>query len=84
MTDEVVVYDGRFWVNVEGILTKERRREVMKELENSDGLLLVDNCIWVRIDSPLPTKRQGRLLNSPWKNEDIEAQRKARQIPRLK
>ncbi|MDD5112069.1 MAG: hypothetical protein PHG85_05955 [Candidatus Altiarchaeota archaeon] len=84
MTNEVVVHDGHFWVNAEGILTKERRSEVVKDLVNSEALLLVDNCIWARIDRPLPTRRQSQLLSAQWKASDVETQKKDKQIPRLR
>ncbi|MFH1125761.1 MAG: hypothetical protein V1703_01430 [Candidatus Altiarchaeota archaeon] len=76
--NDLVVYDGHFWVNIDGILSQKRKTEIKADLEKTDRLMMVDGILWARIETPHPTKRQKTLYKAPWKVGDIEARAEAK------
>jgi len=81
---ELVVYDGHFWVNIDGILSEKRRQELGRDAENTDRLLAVNGELWARIESPHPTKKQKMLHKAGWRPEDIETSSSLKKIPGIK
>ena len=72
--EAVVVHDGHFWVNVNKEFTLERRRELVKDLDNAEkpeNLALVDDKLWARIETPHPTRRQKALFTADWRPEQL-------------
>jgi hypothetical protein len=82
--DELLVYDGHFWININGIVSRERREELKKDIDNTDSLLLVKDELWARIEQPHPTKKQKTLYKAPWRPEDIAPSRSLKKMPGIR
>jgi len=81
---ELVVYDGHFWVNLSDVLSPDRKKALKEDVENTEGLILVEDELWARVDSPHPTKKQKAFLKADWRPEDIEAAGSLKKIPKIK
>jgi hypothetical protein len=69
---DLVVYDGHFWVNMDGILSKKRSEEIRDDARNTDRLLLVKDQLWARLEKPHPTRKQSQICRATWRPEDVE------------
>jgi len=66
---DLVVYEGHFWMNIDDAVSKERKKELTKDLENTSKLMLVKDELWARIELPHTTKRQKKIYKADWKEE---------------
>ncbi|MBM3308690.1 MAG: hypothetical protein FJY77_00385 [Candidatus Altiarchaeales archaeon] len=81
---ELIVYDGHFWVNLSEMLAPERKNALKQDVENTEGLILVEGELWARLETPHPTKKQKAFYKAPWRQEDIESAGSLKKMPEIR
>lgn len=62
LVEGLTVSEGHFWIDINDVLTPQRRDELKADARKTETLMLVKDRLLARIERPHPTRRQMALL----------------------